>query len=121
MMPAMGDPEVALKVLRLNRATIAAITDGLTKEREATHQIGDADRKLLELEISGTGTVVDHPAGRRKSELLRQKQDGVHRLAAAKILRLTAQIEQHNRQLSSIDEVIRQAESPLVGVGGIRQ
>jgi hypothetical protein len=114
MNPSAGtDPQAGMiAMLKAARSLAETTADSLTKQLQAVHQIGDADCKLIDIEIAGS------VLNSRHAELLRQKRDGVHRLAAAKILELTAQIEQQNRQAAQLSDTIAQAEAPLMGLDG---
>jgi hypothetical protein len=114
MNPAAGVEAQAgmIAMLKTARSLAETTADALTKQRAAVHQIGDADCKLIDIEIAGSVPRSRH------AELLSQKRDGVQRLAAARILELSAQIEQQNRQIAQLNETIAQAEAPLMGLDG---
>jgi len=116
-------PEQAIQfdveTLRQGRIRTAAISEQLKLERAAIHQVGDAEAKLIELEIdvrahSGLASVTD----KRHTDLLRQKLDGTKRLAASQIQRKTLELAANDSQLAVIDEMLKAISAPLYNPAG---
>ena len=111
MIPAEQTPPDQIAMLKASRDGVARMVELLKLERAAVHQIGDADAKLIELQLQ-------YPSSQCHEELMRQKLDGTRRLAAAKIEQITVQIASNSTQLKTIEELVRQMEAPLFDMAG---
>ena len=101
-----------LAMAKAQRGNIARLLEGLKSELQSTHQLGDAECKLLDLEIA------ECPDGRRH-DLLVQKRDAQHRLAASRMLILRCRVMEAEQNLQLVDAVLSQAGTLVHPAGGL--
>jgi hypothetical protein len=123
---SVGFDQIA--AVREQCAQLAEAIAAKKQQRAATHQIGDADCRLILInmeiaEIQDDALSEPPPTGTaqlaRRVGLLRQKYDGVKRLAEAHIVELDLQIQTLEQQRGALVRFVEEA-GRLVQVPGGR-